>query len=53
MRVGYIMGTMQEGKELKCINEQKSLGTSIPLSQGISYFVSNLTECKGKFTLNS
>ena len=52
MRVGYLVGAMLEGKELKCINEQKSLGTSI-LSQGISYFVSNLTECKGKFTLNS
>ena len=46
MCVGYFMAVMQEGKELKCINEQKSLGTSI-LSQGISYFVSNLTECKG------
>ena len=31
MRVGYFVGAMQEGKELKCINEQKSLGTSIPL----------------------
>ena len=46
MRVGYFVGAMQEGKELKCINEQKILGTSIPL-QGISYFVSNITECKG------
>lgn len=23
---GYFVGAMQEGKELKCINEQKSLG---------------------------
>ena len=31
MRVGYLVGAMLEGKELKCINEQKSLGTSNPL----------------------
>ena len=26
MRVGYFVGAVKEGKELKCINEQKSLG---------------------------
>ena len=31
MRVGYFVGAMQEGKELKCINGQKSVGTSNPL----------------------
>ena len=45
MCVGYFMAVMQEGKELKCINEQKSLGTSISLPKH-SYFVSNITECK-------
>ncbi|KAF3959779.1 hypothetical protein CMV_015439 [Castanea mollissima] len=26
---GYLVGAMQEGKELKCINEQKSLGSNL------------------------
>ena len=45
MRVGYFVAVKREGKELICIKEQKSLGTSISLfPQGISFFFSNITE---------
>ena len=52
MHVGYYMAVMQEGKELKCINEQKSLGTSISLPRHFLFCFQH-NGMQGKFILKS
>ena len=52
MCVGYFMAVMQEGKELKCIHEQKSLGTSISLPKHFLFCFQH-NGMQGKFILNS
>ena len=52
MCVGYFMAVMQEGKELKCINEQKSLGTSNSLPKNFLFCFQH-NGMQGKFIPNS